>query len=71
VSNSPVNHSQRSRPGKPGGPVGLTSRPRLAARDDALSWLEAERASLVAAPAMAAAADSDRAGLRLPLVLAQ
>jgi tetratricopeptide (TPR) repeat protein len=49
---------------------GMTVRKRFTARDDALAWLDGERASLVTAPAMAAAAGRDQAALLLPLVLA-
>jgi tetratricopeptide (TPR) repeat protein len=38
--------------------------------DDALAWLDAERASLVAAVGMAAAAGRDQVAMELPLVLA-
>ena len=40
-------------------------------RDDALRWLDAERASLVAAATMAAGTGRDRAAIRLPLLLAE
>jgi tetratricopeptide (TPR) repeat protein len=39
-------------------------------REDALRWLDGERVSLVAAPAMAAATGRDQAAARLPLALA-
>jgi tetratricopeptide (TPR) repeat protein len=42
----------------------------FAGRDAALDWLDAERASLVAAVTMAAGTGRDQAALRLPLLLA-
>ncbi len=43
---------------------------QFADRDDALAWLDAERASLVAAVQMAADTGRDHTALRLPLILA-
>lgn len=43
----------------------------FASRDDALAWLDAERASVIAAVSMAAAAGRDQVALRLPLALAE
>ena len=40
-------------------------------REDALAWLDAERASLVAAVTMAAGTGRDHAAMRLPLLLAE
>ncbi len=50
---------------------GTTVPDRFTGREDALGWLDGERASLVAAPAMAAATGRDQAALRLPLALAR
>jgi tetratricopeptide (TPR) repeat protein len=44
---------------------------RFTGRDDALAWLDAERASLVAAVSAAADTGRDQVALRLPLVLSE
>jgi tetratricopeptide (TPR) repeat protein len=49
---------------------GMTVPEAFTGRADALAWLDAERASLVAAPTMAAATGRDEAALHLPLLLA-
>jgi len=43
----------------------------FASRRSALDWLDAERASLIAATSMAAATDRDQLAMQLPLVLAE
>jgi tetratricopeptide (TPR) repeat protein len=50
---------------------GTTAPDAFTGRDDALAWLDAERASLIAAVPMAAGSGRDRVAMRLPLSLAE
>ncbi len=50
---------------------GMAVLEEFAGRNDALAWLDAERASLVAAVTMAAGTRRDQAALRLPLLLGE